>query len=419
MVRHCRSWMIWGALVLCAVASSGRAAPLIPQSHAIRCGLKRAWFAQVGSLQTTGPVNHVRYSGGLLLVQTVGGILTGLDAETGRTLWAVQVGPRGRQTTEAAANNGYVAVVNGSTLYVLDRSNGAVLWNRRLGGAPGAGPAVSDTHVFVPMVDGKIEGYAVVGGEKGSPWVYKSAGRVLVPPMATAQSVSWTTEQGYFYVADPAAQGIRYRLETSKAIHARPGHWTPNLYAGSIDGSVYGVDEVSGRMLWKFAIGDAIYEPPVAVQDKVFTVSQFRGMTCLDVDGPTELWVAPGIKQFLSASPTRLYTRDSLGRLVVLDLETGTRLASLPLVDVILTLTNRHSDRVYLVSATGAVQCLHEVGRRTPVLHVPPAPEKTDRNVELRDRSDEPTESPLPADDVGDPDTPTEDDADDPFSSPS
>ncbi len=431
-MRQRWTWTICAALSIGAIGSICHAAALVPQSQARRCGLKRVWFAQVGSLQSTGPVNHIQYSSGLILAQTAGGMLTALDAETGRTLWSVQVGPRGRQTTEASANERYVAAVNGSSLYVLDRANGDVLWQRRLGGAPGAGPAVSETHAFTPMVDGTIEGYALDGSDKGSPWIYKSSGSVSTPPMATPQSVSWTTERGYFYVANPAAEGIRYRLETNNAIHGRPGYWTPNLYAGSTDGSVYGVDEASGQLRWKYAVGDAIFEPPVAVESKLFAVAQFRGMICLDTNGPTELWVAPGIAQFVSASPTRVYTRDKVERLVVLDIETGARLASMPLVDVAHLLTNPHSDRIYLVGETGAVQCLHEIGRPSPVLHIPPAPPKTEQPAMPRRESvepaSEPTDAPLPAEEPfpaeeppmeDNSDEPTPDfDADDPFATP-
>ena len=359
----------------------------------------------------------------MLLVQTEGGMLSSLDSETGRTIWDVQIGPRGRQTSEAAANTQYVTAINGSMLYVLDRASGNVLWKRQLSGAPGAGTAVSETHVFVPMIDGRIEAYALDGSTKFGPWLYKSAGRVLTPPVATPRSVSWTTELGHFYVADPAAGGIRYRLETNDAIQARPGYWTPNLYAGSTDGFVYAVEEATGKLIAKSSIGDAIYEPTVAIEDKVFVISEFRGMTCLDSRLSSELWVAPGVTKLLSISPTRVYACDSVNRLVVLDKETGDRLASMPLVDVAVRMNNQYTDRIYLVSATGTVQCLHEVGQKSPVLHMPPPPPPEEKvKLKVRDRDDAPTDEPEspeapPAAEAKDDaaDMPAEFESDDPF----
>jgi outer membrane protein assembly factor BamB len=424
--------LIWSVpIVLVTLVSTCvlHAAALVPQSDAKRCGLTRAWYAQVGSPQATGPVSHVNYSDGVLLVQTTAGVLTALDAETGRTLWGRQVGPRGRWTSEAAANKGHIAVVVGSKLYILERETGTLLWERQLVGVPGAGPELSETYAFVPMINGQIEGYAVDGSTKFSPWVYKSAGHVLNSPMTTPQTVSWTTQLGYFYVAGPNGEGVRYRLETNDAIHARPGYWTPNLYAGSINGFVYAVDEASARINWKYSIGEAIHEPPVAIEDKVFVISQYRGMTCLDAAEARLLWVAPGIAQFLSASDTRLYAVDKVGRLQVLDIATGTQLASMPLVDVPLTVTNPASDRIYLVGASGAVQCLHELRQQTPTMHVPPAPDVKALPT-LRDRSAEseeetpheeppasvPSDSPF-GEDMGS-EAPAGVDADDPFAIP-
>ncbi len=175
-------------------------------------------------------------------------MLTGLDAETGRSLWSVQVGKPEHLNSEPAANEKVVAVINGSMLYALDRATGHILWNKQVTGTPGAGPGVSETLIFVPMINGLIEGYELELGAKQKPWIYKSAGRVLVSPMVTPQTISWTTEKGYFYVADPASLGIRYRLETRAAIQSRPAYWTPDLFACSTDGSVYAVNETTGKI---------------------------------------------------------------------------------------------------------------------------------------------------------------------------
>jgi len=425
--------LLSAAAALLAEGSPAQAATMVGQSEASRCGLRRAWYAQAGSLRSTGPINHVRYSDGLLLVQTSEGMLSAIDAETGRKLWSTQVGPRGRQSSEAAANQQNVAVVNGSHLYILDRLTGHILRQSELGDAPGAGPAVSATHAFVPLVNGTIEGYQLDGVSKIGPWKYKGAGRVLVSPMTTGQSMSWTTEKGFFYVAVPDAGDIKFRLETRGAIHARPGYWTPNLFAGSTDGMVYAVDERTGKINWKVSVGDPIYEPPVPVENRVFIVSETQGLTCLDSGNGKELWHVPAITQVLSVSPTRLYVTDNVQRLVVLDVTSGVRQASMPLGDATMALTNNFTDRIYLASNVGVVQCLREIGAKNPVLHVPPAPTAPESRAKLKERvpkatdeaappssteepaGDEPAMDDLPAADADAPEMPAETDTEDPF----
>ncbi len=350
------------------------AATLVPQSVAGRVGLVRAWSTQIPSRRSLAAIAHINLDEDLLLVQTRGALLTALDAQTGRALWSTQTGPSQHLCTEPAANEKFVVVVNGSVLYVLDKHDGRIIWQRQLGGVPGSGPGVTSTHAFVPMVSGLIEGYNLEKPAKQQPWIYKSAGRVLIPPMSTAQTVSWTTEKGYFYVADPSGHGIRYRLETRDAIHSRPGYWTPNLYACSTDGYVYAVDESNGHIKWRFAAGDAIFSSPVAIEHKVYVVSETSGLFCLDGDNGDRLWHTPNITQFVSVSPTRVYAIDRLGRLTILDIGTGANLGAMPLEGISQILTNAQSDRIYLASDSGVVQCLRQADLLKAVYHLPPPP---------------------------------------------
>ncbi len=402
----------FGSIVLLFTLATGlggtaNAETLISRTAAARYGLDRAWFAQVGSPQSTGVINHVNYDRGMLLVQTARGLLSGLDAETGRVVWCEQVGATNHLSSEAAGNEKFVAVVNGSMLYVLDRDSGKLLWSKQLIGSPSAGPGVSKTHVFVPMVDGRMEAYALDSNGKEKPWVYKSFGHILTPPVATPQTICWTTDKGYLYVADPSSLGIRYRLETRGAIHSRPAFWTPNLLACSTDGCVYAVNEAKGKIAWKYAVGDAIFESPVAINDMVFVVSELSGMYCLDAKVGGVLWQAPRIVQFVSLSPNRVYAVDQVGRLAVLDAKTGARLTSMSLEGTTLKLINNECDRIYVANSAGVMQCLHEAGLATPVIYTPPEPEK----VELKAKSapkkpktepteEEPSAEEMPADEA-------------------
>jgi outer membrane protein assembly factor BamB len=429
-MSRCLFVFAWVSLVLLTGPVPGRAEPLLQRNAAARLGLTRAWYAQVGAPRSSGTIAHIRYDAGSLLVQTTRGMLIALDGETGRSLWTTQAGPSDHQCTEPDANDKFVVMVNGSFLYVLDRANGHILWDRQLGGAPGAGPAVSATHAFVPMLNGRIEGYDLEQGPRQQPWIYKSAGRMMVPPLATAQSVCWTTGRGYFYVADPSGDGIRYRLETRDAIESRPAFWTPKVYAGSTDGYVYSLDEASGKMNWKFPIGDAIIRSPVAIDDKVFVVSEVNGLYCLDGQHGDPLWFAPRISQFVSMSPTRVYACDHIGRLVALDARTGTRLGTMTLDGISFKLSNGQSDRIFLASGSNVVQCLRETDLKNPTLHVPPPPKgqekpaTPDRKEPSKSSTDEPSDEPAAMDADTAPEEPavsdetppaTDDDADNPF----
>jgi hypothetical protein len=346
-------------------------AMVIPETTVRRHGLTRAWFAQVAVDRSSGHLVHITQQGGMLFVQTDQAMVHALDAETGRTLWAVQVGRRGHPSMAPAANDDFVAVVNGSMLYVVDRKDGKLKWARQVGASPGAGAALSATHVFVPMVNGAVEGY-LLKDETEPVWVFRSDGRALTQPMITPKTVSWTTDKGYLYVGSTAQVGIRFRLQTRAAIESRPAYWTPYLYAGSLDGYVYAVDEKSGLTEWKFSTAEPLSQPPVAIDGLVYVVSESGGMFCLQGRNGSQEWFAQRIKQFIAASPTKVYACDYLNRLVILDGKTGARQDLMPLPEISLKMINAQTDRIFLATETGLVQCLHEVGLPTPVVYTPP-----------------------------------------------
>jgi hypothetical protein len=202
--------------------------------------------------------------------------------------------------------------------------------------------------------------------------------------MTTETSVSWTTEKGYLYVADPEAKGIRYRLETRDIIHGRPAHWSPKLYAGSTDGYVYALRESDGKIDWKFTVGDAIFMSPIAIDDRIFVISEHAGMFCLDSKTGAQQWLAPSVRQFIARTPTRVYGCDQLGRLAILDAASGVRLASMPLPHGSIKLANNESDRIYLASESGIVECLHEMALVNPIAYAPPAAEAPDAAAKSR-----------------------------------
>ena len=61
---------------------------------------------------------------------------------------------------------------------------------------------------------------------------------------------------------------------------------------------------------------------------------------------------------------------DSLDRLAILELATGRRIKTLDIGNTTIQAFNSETDRIYLVSEDGLVQCLHETQLSEPIRHV-------------------------------------------------
>lgn len=297
------------------------------------------------------------------------GLVHAIDGETGRTIWTASVGSVDHPTTAAAANDTHVAVLNGSMLYVLTATDGEMVWSKYVVGAPGAAPAMSETLIFVPMLSGAVESYAI-DNPKRPVAIYQSFGRTMVQPVVSMNSVAWPTDRGNLYVGHANAPGMRFRLEAKKAINAAPAFLAPNkVLATSLDGYIYCVNEQRGTVIWRFTTGDPITHSPIALGDTVYAITDRGNMFAVRVSDAAELWITSGIRNYVAGNERRLYCMDTAGNLVILDTASGSQIGLMPMQNIDLRLMNVQTDRLLLATSTGLLQSIRESDKHFPVVH--------------------------------------------------
>ena len=367
-----------GAIALAASAGRAQAqvgtSELISDTMARRHGLTRAWAARVEVDPGRGRVTEITLHGDALIAVTNAAIIHSFDAETGRTRWITKVGRAGNPITPVGAGDKYVAVCNGTTLYVLDRNTGKELFTRPVEGAPSAAPAVSPDHVYVPTLAGAIEMFKF--GPKFPthfPRAYRGNGTIEEAPVLAGDRLIWATHSGAVYSVLNDDLTARFRFMTRGEITAGLGYWPPFIFAASADGFIYAINEKTGSRGWQFSTGYPAREPPVPLDGSLYAISELSGMYCLSADKGLLKWFTKNVHQFISASATRLYTVDVIGRLKVLDRASGAPLDVLPTERLAIKVHNIQTDRVYLGSDTGLIQCLHEIELTKPYVHANPA----------------------------------------------
>jgi outer membrane protein assembly factor BamB len=406
----------------CLLPAQTAVSQIIPEGLAAQHGMTRAWTAQVQMDSGRSRLQDLVLSGGILYAQSDRGMVQAIDAETGATLWAKQIGRPEHPSMTPGVGRELLAVVNGSRLFVANRFTGKILLEREIQGAPGAGPAVSDQRVYVPTISGQLLSYHVdqlrdkvkkaeetaadvaveqpgtvekqnrpelrLSQVNSTPLIYQSKGRALTQPLVTRESAAeeyfaWPTDQGFMYIAHinrdaPFQIEVKYRLQTAAPITAQPTYLPPNpavtgdsgiILAASGDGYVHAILEKTGEPLWRFSTGEALSQPAVVVDERVYAATPSSGLYCLDVKSADVVWRTPGIVQFISAGKNRVYGVDKMGQIRVLDAATGRQLDTLPVASLTIKLLNDDSDRIYLATSKGLIQCLHETGLTTPVGH--------------------------------------------------
>jgi outer membrane protein assembly factor BamB len=315
------------------------------------------------------------------------GILHAIDAETGRTRWSTAVGSSRFPTTAPAANDKYAAACNGSSLYVLLADDGSLVWSRFLVGSPGAGPALTDDLIYIPMISGQVETFALEEPKRPLA-TYQSFGRVMVQPVVSSNSVAWPTDKGNLYVGLARAQGVRFRMQAKESINSAPAFLPPDkVFTASLDGYIYCVNEMRGNVLWRFTTGEPISHSPIALGKTVYAITDRGNMYALNAADATEQWVASGIRGYVAGNDERLYCLDTRGNLTIIEAATGSRLGTIATGQLDMPLLNLQTDRIILATSTGLVQCFRETGRPWPVVHY---------QIEAAPKPTQPTKTPAP-----------------------
>jgi outer membrane protein assembly factor BamB len=310
----------------------------------------------------------------VLFAQTARGGLQAIDGETGRTLWYVQVGVPNYPTQPVGATDEHVVAINGSQLHVFEQPTGRFLWQRPLKGVPTAGPALGGGLIYAPTLGGMIEAHRLDGADAPS-LSLRSSGRILHSPTIAQKVISWPTDRGYLYLATVGGPGLRFRLEAQDTITSRTAFAPPSsLFAASLDGYVYAVNQVDGNVLWRFSAGEPLSQTPVAIDDVVYAVTDGDTLYCIGASSGEEKWGVAGVSRVLSVSSDRIYCLDTTARMVALDRNTGRRVGALAVLRNDLPVVNTRTDRIYLASRHGLVQCLHEQGRTWPLTRIIPEP---------------------------------------------
>ena len=99
--------------------------------------------------------------------------------------------------------------------------------------------------------------------------------------------------------------------------------------------------------------------------------------------------------KFISASKTKLYSVDRIGRLHILDITTGGTLGTIPTERLNVRLTNTLTDRIYLGTEDGLIQCLHEIALKEPIRHDEPKKTKEKKKKKAGEEGEEEDEDPF------------------------
>ncbi len=346
-----------------------------------------------GIAATTQPrqVKQVR----LYMLGDDGG-LGAYDAESGELLWSLRIGDPKLGYGELGVSDEHISIINGTTLYriIADErqlsnsvaSGGRPLPEVELVNLPIIGATNVNEWVVVPNTRGGMECHSYEP-EPGQPRFEIFIGSALQKPVCFPNSplIGWTTDRGYFYVMDTTGKpSTLFRLKSdgiaSGGAAAASGE---RFFFASSGGRVYGIHASRlGEVIWNQSLGEPFYNVPYVTDNRVLVASSFGNLYCFDAKNGDQVWSAPapGMDSVFADTGKYYVGRTAVGQLTILDPASGQSVSIGGSTFVDRVVTNPETDRIYLVSDGGTIQCLRPAASELPVFY---------RDVKSMDSTDE------------------------------
>lgn len=238
-----------------------------------------------------------------------------IERDTGKRVWAVQT--EKAITGGVGAGYGLVAVGTGNgEVLVFDEKEGALLWQKSLGGQIMSAPAIGADRVVVQTIDGRLHGLSRDTGAvawiydtsipiltlrgESSPWVI---GGATLAGFANGKLAALDTSTGY--VAWERMIGeAKGRSELERLIDLDGRFWVSGktVYAATYQGNVAAIDIPSGRLLWQRKLssfaGVSEFLSQLYVVDEESVVHAMESLSGVDV------WQQDGLRGRLLSAPT-------------------------------------------------------------------------------------------------------------------
>ena len=250
--------------------------------------------------------------------------------------------------------------------------------------------------------------------QKSTPQVCYSFGTTMVQPViaydsANMEILTWFSDRGYLFFASGKHEvsgthdikdrsfRLQYRIAVTPVVsymkESKIGRFEGSIardivfqpavvqkipdddssrfltVVGSASGILFAYDPKTAETRWWQSIGSPIANRPTVVKDKIFVPCLDGNLCCFDSQHGDVLWRSPGIAMFIAASPDRIYVKNTSGELVAVNPADGAQTTLFSIKAYQDVYYNNENDRIYLITNSGLIQCLHEIGQKQPIRH--------------------------------------------------
>lgn len=353
---------------------------LLTQRELVQYDLDRVWWGQATVDPQRDRIVHLSLDEINLYALSTSGIITAFNNETGKKLWATQLGRGNNINYPPVSNSKYVFITVGTKLYSIDRLNGEIDWELQLPRSASTSPTVDEESIYVGSLSGRVYAWDLnklseLSNESKLPdwrdaairWTYQTGDAITTPPIVTSRTLLFASEDGSLYSVTINNRQLTFQFETDAPISANLAEDEKSIFLASEDQNLYCLNILNGTVRWRIRTSFPLRKPVTVLDNEVYLSSDKNGLLKLSAASGHEQWWQPLGSTFISLSPTRVYASDELGNLLILSRTDGAILSAVPLRKFKVKLMNERTDRIFCASESGLIMCLKQNDLPFPV----------------------------------------------------
>jgi outer membrane protein assembly factor BamB len=205
-----------------------------------------------------------------VVYHTMGGWVYVLDRSNGHLMWSWNAGSAIESSPLVVDGVDYFGDAAGE-MYALDLRTHRLRWRRDLGAKITSSAAIAGGRLFIGDYDGRL--WALSPATGSTRWVGRVNGKIYGTP-AVAGGRVFVPSVAYSFTAFTTSGRFLWRVGTGAYVYSSPAVADGVVCFGSYNGYFYGVSVDTGRIRWRIATGGAISGAAVIV-DGVAYVGSF------------------------------------------------------------------------------------------------------------------------------------------------
>jgi len=214
-----------------------------------------------------------------IVVHGMDGIVRVLDRRNGRLRWQLRVGSPIESSPVVVRGVDYFGAWNGR-IYALDLRRRTMRWTYGVGHKITSSAAIAKGTLYIGDYGGRLHALSARTGRRrfvrsvngriyGTPAIAR--GRVFVPSSTGGSMTAFTTSGRYLW-----------RVGTGSYVYSSPAVWGGRVFFGSYNGRLYSVSAGSGRVLWTVGAGGPVSGAAVVVAGVAYAGSTYGAITGVD-----------------------------------------------------------------------------------------------------------------------------------------